>query len=225
MGGRKLYFKLRSSLVAMGVKIGRDAFFKLLREKDLLVKPKRNFTITTRSFERIWKYEDFYNGKVFKAPNQAWVSDITYLRVDEGFEYLTLITDAYSRKIVGWELGETLETKWTYNALKKAIKGCKNVQGVIHHSDRGFQYTSKMYTEELINHKMLISMGECGNCYDNAMAERMNGILKDEYSLDAKFKSHSMALRAVKQAIELYNTDRPHMALAYRTPIDVHHAA
>lgn len=226
MGGRKLYELLKKTFAGMGIKVGRDTLFGILRDHELLIEPKRNFTVTTKSFGRFYQYKDHYNDQTFTSPNQAWVSDITYIRVGEGFEYLSLITDAYSRKIVGWELGPSLETKWTLEALKMALKGVKTTKvGIVHHSDRGFQYTSKQYTGLLEKNKMVISMGEAGNCYDNALAERVNGILKQEYLLDRKFKDSKAALACVKQAVQLYNQERPHMALNYKAPEVVHSAA
>jgi transposase InsO family protein len=225
MGGRKLYFLLRDTIEGLNMKVGRDVFFDVLRANGLLVEPKKSFVITTRSFTRFYRHKDHYNNKQFSKANSAWVSDITYIRVDSGFKYLSLITDAYSRKIIGWQLGDSLETKWTLKALQKALKQAKVTEGIVHHSDRGFQYTSKAYTQLLEKNKMLISMGECGNCYDNAKAERVNGILKIEYLLDSQFKTNKEAEKAVEQAIKLYNKERPHLSLDYKTPQQVHLAA
>jgi transposase InsO family protein len=225
MGGLKLFYLIHPILEKMDIKLGRDGFFDILRENKMLVKRKRSFTKTTQSFGWINKYKDCYNNIVFTAPNRIWVSDITYLRVGENFMYLFLITDAYSRKIVGWKLAHTMEAKWAIEALEMALKQCKNKKGLVHHSDRGFQYTSKDYTKLLLKKKMLISMGKIGYCYDNAKAERVNGILKDEYLLDSTFKDSQTAKMATKQAINAYNYERPHLSLKMKIPFEIHDVA
>lgn len=225
MGTRKLFYLISPILEKMEIKLGRDCFFDILRENKMLVKRKRSFIKTTQSFGWINKYKDYYNKKVFTASNKIWVSDITYLRVGENFMYLFLITDAYSRKIVGWKLAQTMEAKWAVETLEMALMQCKSKKGVVHHSDRGFQYTSKEYTSLLLKNKMLISMGQIGYCYDNAKAERVNGILKDEYLLDSTFKDAQTAIQATKQAIKAYNFERPHLSLKMKIPFEVHDAA
>lgn len=225
MGGRKLYFKLETAIAQLTGGMGRDKFFDFLRAHELLVIRKRKHVITTQSFQWFHKYKDHYNGIVWTRPNQVWVSDITYLRVTNDFHYLFLVTDAYSRKIVGWQVGNTLETKWAVLALRMAIGQCCNLTGLVHHSDRGFQYCSREYSKLLQDNGAIISMGEVGNCYDNALAERVNGILKDEYLLDSEFAEPSDALNATRQAIRLYNEDRPHLSLKMSTPDSVHKAA
>ena len=159
------------------------------------------------------------------AANQAWVSDITYLRVNKDFVYLFLITDAYSRKITGWSLSDSLAIKGATEALKMAIKQCPQTNGVIHHSDRGIQYCCKEYVQLLKNNNMIISMTEENHCYENSVAERVNGILKGEFLLDEKFQNKEIALKAVKEAINTYNTKRPHWSLSLFTPEQVHKAA
>ena len=225
IGGRKLFILIQEDLDRLGLKLGRDKFFALLRHSDLLVSRKKKYAVTTQSFMRFSQFDDLYNGKVWTAPNQAWVSDITYIRVEESFSYLFLITDAYSRKIVGWWLGQTLEAKWGVEALKIAIRQSARRKGIIHHSDRGFQYCSKQYIQELRKSGAFSSMGEAGNCYDNAMAERVNGILKMEYLLDATFSSQKEANHAVRHAVSAYNDKRPHMSLAMKKPSEVHSLA
>jgi putative transposase len=225
MGGKKLFYLIHPTLQQMDIKLGRDHLFDILRANKLLVVRKRSYTRTTHSLGWINKYKDHYNKVIFSKPNKAWVSDITYIRVGGKFYYLFLITDAHSRKIVGWNLAPTLETKWGIEALEMAIRQCKVKKGVVHHSDRGFQYTSKEYTKLLGKHKMVVSMGQVGNCYDNAMAERVNGILKDEYLLDSTFKNIQTALSATKQAIKAYNYERPHMSLNMKIPFEIHDAA
>jgi putative transposase len=222
IGVRKLYKMIGPDLDRLGVKIGRDRLFDLLRSEGLLVKRKRKHVVTTQSFMRYSQYEDLFNGKVWSSVDRAWVSDITYIRVGDSFRYLFLITDAYSRKIVGWYLGSTLESKWAVEALKMALRQCPRRKGLVHHSDRGFQYCSKSYTDILKKAGISSSMGEAGNCYDNAMAERVNGILKTEYLLDVVFGNLKDAYAAVKHAIWAYNEKRPHMSLGMEKPGDVH---
>lgn len=225
MGTKKLFISNRQQIREIAPGIGRDKFFSLLGEHDLLIHRKRKYAVTTQSFGRYRAYKDHYKGKKWSSPHQAWVSDITYVRLREGFHYLSLITDAYSRKIIGYKLAPTLETKWSVEALKMAIRQCPDTSGVIHHSDRGFQYCSHQYTKRLKKSKILISMGEAGNCYDNALAERMNGILKQEYMLDETFKDAKTAQQAIDQAVRLYNEQRPHWALNLKIPDKVHRAA
>ena len=225
MGGKKLYKKLEDRISDLAGGMGRDKFFDLLRENDLLVKRRRKWIVTTQSFHRFFIYKDHYNGRQWSRPNQAWVSDITYLRVADGFQYLFLVTDAYSRKIVGWQLAGSLHTKWAIKALEMALKRCKNPEGLVHHSDRGFQYCNPKYTRVLEEHGAIPSMGQAGNCYDNAKAERVNGILKDEYLLDSIFKSTQQAHRATSEAIYLYNNERPHWSINLQTPSRVHELA
>lgn len=222
IGTRKLQELIREDTLRLGIRIGRDRFFDLLRSEGLLIKRKRRYVVTTQSFMRYSKYEDLFNGKVWSSAHQAWVSDITYIRVGDSFRYLYLITDAYSRKIVGWYLGNTLESKCAVEALKMAIGQCPSREGIVHHSDRGFQYCSKIYTELLEKEGIKSSMGEAGNCYDNAMAERVNGILKIEYKLGDRFKNLKEAFAAVRHGIWAYNEKRPHCSLNMKKPVEVH---
>ena len=156
------------------------------------------------------------------SDTHAWVSDITYLKTAKGFVYLSLITDVYSRKIVGWQLDKSLGVEGTLQALHKALSQCSDTRNLIHHSDRGIQYCCYAYTDLLHQKGIKISMGEAGNCYDNAIAERVNGILKDEYLLDSEFADIHQAYEAVLQAIYLYNYKRPHWALKLQKPAQVH---
>jgi Transposase and inactivated derivatives len=225
MGGKKLYHLLNDSIHRLAPALGRDKFFDLLRSHDLLVRRRRKYVVTTQSFQRFFLYKDHYNGISWSRSHQAWVSDITYIRVGEGFMYLFLITDAFSRKIVGWQLAHTLESIWALKALEMAVKQCPDTEKLVHHSDRGFQYCSHQYIKLLNKQKIIPSMGEAGYCYDNAMAERVNGILKDEYLLDSTFNKPEDALGAVKQAIGKYNEKRPHWSLGLQIPARVHVAA
>lgn len=222
IGTRKLQALIKDDVAGLGLKIGRDKLFDLLRDAGLLVKRSKKYVRTTESFMRYSQFGDLFNGRVWTSPHQAWVSDITYLRVGASFKYLFLVTDAYSRKIVGWHLGNSLESKWAVEALRMAIGQCPHTRGLVHHSDRGFQYCSKAYTEMLEEAGISPSMGEAGNCYDNALAERVNGILKTEYLLDRNFKTLKDALAAVKHAVWAYNVKRPHMSLNMRKPEELH---
>ncbi len=224
-GGHKLYKRIKPRLEGMGIKIGRDGLFKFLGQEGLLVKPKRSFVKTTHSYHRFNTYSNLIEKQPASGVNQVWVSDITYIRTYQGFMYLALITDAYSRKIVGYNISSSLELSGCINALKMAIKQLPEKYQLIHHSDRGIQYCSKAYTELLKLNNIRISMAEKGNCYENAMAERVNGILKDEFYLDQNFKEKSYAIKSTKQAVDLYNNVRLHMAIGYITPNQKHHAA
>ena len=219
LGGLKLHHLTKDDLGAMGIKLGRDRFFDVLREEHLLVERRRSRTRTTNSFHRFRIWPNLVKGLDVTRPNQVWVSDITYIRHRGGFAYLFLVTDVYSRKIVGWALGETLETRWSLDALAMAIKGAgAPLAGLIHHSDRGVQYCSGDYVNGLKGERIEISMAEAGNPYENAIAERVNGILKDEFLLDRTMEDTQTARRAVRQAVGAYNTLRPHRSIGLMMP-------
>lgn len=222
MGGRKTLSILSPDLEKLGIQIGRDKFFDLLRSKGLLVKRRRNYAITTQSHHHFKVYHNLIKGWQPSKPGQLWVSDITYLRTVKGFVYLFLITDAYSRKVVGWHLGDSLGIEGALKALKMALRQCSSTRDLIHHSDRGIQYCCKDYVELLNKNEVTISMAATGDCYENALAERVNGILKDEYCLDSNFQSYSHAQKTVTSAIKLYNHFRPHWSLGLQYPAMVH---
>ena len=225
IGGKKLYRLLKKDPSSQAVGIGRDKFFDLLRKQDLLIKRKRKYVTTTQSYHRFHKYKNKLKDKVLTAPNQAFVSDITYLRTEQGFVYLFLQTDAWSRKITGWHLSESLGIEGALAALKMSIRQCAVTAGVIHHSDRGIQYCCGDYVSLLQKAGMEISMTEHNHCYENACAERVNGILKQEFLLDSTFSNQTEALKAVKQAIDSYNNRRPHWSLKLQIPALIHLAA
>ena len=225
IGVKKLYKLLKTDLKKLEGCIGRDKFFDILRKHGLLVKRRKKHVRTTHSWHRFHKYKNKLKEKLVTGPNQAYVSDITYLRTRQGFLYLFLQTDAWSRMITGWDLSDSLAIEGALRALQMTLKQCPTPKGVIHHSDRGIQYCCKEYVELLNRHKMEISMTEENHCYENAIAERVNGILKHDFLLDEEFTNHDSALRAVKQAIESYNTRRPHWSLNLFTPQQVHAAA
>ncbi len=224
LGGRKLYLQLQSSIKDHQLKMGRDKLFEWLRANDLLVRPKRRYVKTTHSSHRFRVHKNLLIEERIERPDQAWVCDITYLRLSQGFCYLALITDVYSRKIIGYHVNDTLELKGCIKAFEMACSNRKQQQSTIHHSDRGIQYCSNAYVNLLRQNNVLISMAEAGNCYENAIAERVNGILKDEFNLDAVFKSIEQARQTSAQAIKTYNEKRPHMSIGMKKPIELYAA-
>ncbi len=217
-GVGKLMKSLNHDFEKQQVKVGRDTLFNVLRKHKMLTLRKKYSARTTNSHHRFYKYNNIIKNIEVTRPNQVWVSDITYIRTVKGFCYLALITDMYSRKIVGYDLSDSLELKGCMRALNKAIYQAKNIKKLIHHSDRGIQYCSNVYTQILKRKKIDISMTEENHCYENAMAERVNGILKDEFYLDQVFTNMQHAKRATKNAIKLYNEIRLHVSLDYKTP-------
>jgi putative transposase len=218
VGTRKLYEALETVFEVKGIKVGRDRLFDILREHDMLVKRKKAYCKTTNSYHRFHKYGNLIKDMLVTAPNQVWVSDITYIRTVKGFCYLALITDMYSRKIVGYDISDSLELAGCLRALKRALRTARPAAGLVHHSDRGIQYCSHQYVNELKKRKIKISMTEENHCYENAIAERVNGILKDEFYLDQCFFNTPHACKATKNAIEIYNSKRLHVSLGYKTP-------
>ena len=226
IGGKKLYDELKGEIGLMeGPKVGRDKFFDILRERGLLVKKKRKHAITTNSDHRFRKHKNLVKDTILTGPDQAVASDITYIRTQKCFLYLSLQTDLYSRKITGWDLSTSLSVEGSLRALGMTIGQSRNPNGMIHHSDRGIQYCCKAYVKKLKKNKMKISMTEENHCYENAIAERVNGILKQEFDLDSTFKNYQEAYKAVKQAIFIYNNYRKHWSLVLSTPMQVHTAA
>lgn len=206
------------------IRMGRDRFFSWLKRNNLLVRPKRSYMRTTDSNHRFWVYENLSKDLELTRANQLWVSDITYLRTLEGFCYLALITDAYSRKIVGYDVSDSLELEGCKRALQKAIQTVSAPRSLIHHSDRGIQYCSGAYTSLLKANGVRISMAAKGDCYENALAERVNGILKSEFNMDATFRNKDLAIAATHQSIYIYNQHRPHWSINLETP-NAKHAA
>ncbi len=222
LGCRKLHFLLQDDLSEHGVEIGRDRFFAVLAEKGLLVKRKRGRARTTDSRHSLPVFANLLQSMTVHGPNQAWVSDLTYVRTSEGFLYAALITDVYSRKIVGWHIGDSLEAEGCLVALEKALKELPSGCHPVHHSDRGCQYCCHEYVNRLRAMGLPISMTEVCHCYENALAERVNGIIKQEYEMDREFRSKQQAQKAFKQAVWLYNHRRPHSRLGNAFPADVH---
>ena len=222
LGALKLRSELQYEIKRCGRGYGKNKFFDLLRTNDLLLPRRRRYSITTNSNHPFYKHTNQLVNQVITAPDQAWVSDITYLRTREKFVYLSMVTDVYSRKIVGWNVDESLAVEGAMEAMKMAIRNSSGTHGLIHHSDRGIQYCCYAYNELAAKKGIKMSMGETGNCYDNAIAERVNGILKDEYLLGDEFVDKMHAFKAVKEAVYLYNYERPHWSLDLKKPADIY---
>lgn len=222
IGTRKLYFLIQDDLKELGIKIGRDVLFNFLRAEHLLIKPKRSYVKTTDSKHWMKKYPNLVKQIELTGPEQLWVSDITYIKTDNGHEYLSLITDAYSKKIMGYELLNNLSTAGPLQALELAIKNRIYTNQLIHHSDRGLQYCSAEYIGKLKENNIKISMTENGDPYENAIAERINGILKYEFLIIDGFKNHFQAMAVISQSIDIYNQSRPHLSCQMLTPNKAH---
>lgn len=222
MGTRKLLCKIQKEWPEKDQKIGRDRLFDLLREHKMLVTPRKSKRRTT--IPGLYRVPNLLPGLIINHPNQVWVGDITYIDVGvDSFVFLFLLMDLYSRYIVGWQLASSLGAEGAIQSLQMALhKSSVSGQNMIHHSDHGCQYTSDAYAKILVAHQIRISMGEVGNCYDNIYAERLNGTLKNEYLLGDRFVDAPQAVLATQQAINAYNTDRPHLSLNYAIPADVY---
>lgn len=223
LGVRKLYHLIAPELRAAGVKVGRDRLFAELGKAGMLVERKpAEWPRTTNFNANLPVFRNLIKRRKLSGPNQVWVADITYIRTREAFMYLGLITDKWSRKIVGFHLGETLETKDALRALSMALKGLRRRERPIHHSDRGCQYASHGYVNRVQGAGLTMSMTEKNHSAENAVAERVNGILKQEYWLDRNFATRPEARQATAQGVSLYNTRRPHTALGFKTPAMMH---
>lgn len=222
LGGKKTHFLITPHLQLHNIKFGRDKLFTLLRENNLLIKPRRRYIQTTNSKHWMKKYPNKARNMKLTAPEQLWVSDITYLKTEEGNCYLTMVTDAYSRKIVGYCIADNMEASSVAEALQMGIKNRRFNHALLHHSDRGLQYCSKEYVELAESAHIKMSMTEQSDPYENALAERMNRTIKEEFCLDHILKSKQQTYEAVKQAIWLYNNYRPHQSLSLKTPEQQH---
>lgn len=226
LGARKLRVVLQGALAQAGVRLGRDRFFEVLRQGGLLLAPlPRESARTTNSYHCLPVFDNLVKGMEVSQPNEAWVSDLTYLRTEEGFLYLALVTDKFSRKIVGYHCGDTLEATGCVKALEMALRELPAAARPIHHSDQGSQYCCHEYVAVLRARGLAISMTVEDHCAENALAERMNGILKSEYGLGRRIKTKAAARQLADQGVRLYNTRRPHGALKYQTPEAVHSLA
>ena len=228
LGTRKLHHLLKEPLAQRGAALGREAMFDVLRNARMLVKTPRAYHKTTNSHHHFRRHPNLVKAgpdqiKVTRS-EQLWVADITYLPTDDKFVYLSLVTDAYSRKIVGWHVHATLQTEEVAQAMKMALKGRTTHLELVHHSDRGLQYCSTYYQDLHRRHGVRCSMTDGYDCYQNAMAERVNGILKNEFLL-TRPADLVTARRMVAQSVQIYNDERPHLSLKMQTPGAVHRAS
>ena len=223
LGVRKLYFILKPQLDQHQITIGRDGLFDLLSRHQMLIRKKKRRVITTQSYHGYHKYKNLIKDFTPLNPNELWVSDITYVEFKDVFYYLFLITDAYSRKIVGHVLARSLHAIHAVNALKIALKQREFRPGdLIHHSDQGFQYCCKAYIDLLRVNKVKISMTQNGDPLENAIAERVNGILKQEWINGFRGNSFEELEAFVEESIEVYNSERPHASIDMLTPEQAH---
>ena len=220
IGFRKLYHLLNEPLRELN--IGRDKFLSILRANHLLVKPKRNYRITTNSHHRFRKHKNLIDSISLERPEQVWVSDITYIGGRSRNCYLALVTDAYSKKIMGYDVSDSLATDSSLKALNMAVKQRKYKDKLIHHSDRGLQYCSNDYQKTLEKKKITPSMTESYDPYSNAIAERVNGILKQEFLLEDYLVDIKTMKLLVGDAVRIYNTQRPHYSCYMKTPDQMH---
>lgn len=226
LGTRKLFRLLGQEFLSSSVHIGRDRLFEVLRRYKLLIERRRRYhPKTTDSRHRFRIYENLLKDKTLTRSGEAVVSDITYVRTEEGFMYVSLVMDAYSRAIVGYDCSSSLSVEGALGAMRMAVSKFEDCRNMIHHSDRGLQYCSGDYVRLLEKAGIKISMTQENHCYENASAERLNGILKQEYGLGGTFFRKSEVAGALREAVELYNWRRPHQSLGYRVPMEVHTAA
>jgi len=226
LGTRKLHYLMKERLEQAQAKVGRDRMFEILRDREMLVEPRiSDYPTTTNSYHCLPVFKNLIKDREVSQPNQVWVGDITYVRTDEGMMYLSLLTDKMSRKIVGYHCGDSLEASGCVRALEMALEQLPEGSQPVHHSDRGSQYCCHEYVNRLVERGLGISMTEKDHCAENALAERMNGIIKGEYGVGQKFKTKADGLKAVDQSIYLYNTRRPHGSLGHRFPDQVHSLA
>lgn len=221
LGTRKLYKLIKPQLVEHGIKLGRDGFFNYLRSEGLLVKPKKSYVKTTFSKHWMKKHPNLLKEEGLHNAKHVLVSDITYLESDQGVHYLSLVTDAGSRKIVGHHLSSDMKSESVVKALDMAVRDKRYINNTVHHSDRGLQYCSAIYQRVLKVHQIQPSMTDGYDCYQNALAERINGILKQEFLL-YRCKTIKELEILVKESITIYNEMRPHLSLDMETPNQVH---
>lgn len=223
IGTRKLHYLIKDELQRKKLKCGRDKLFALMQYYGLQIKPRRRYIQTTMSKHWLRKWPNIIKEKPIQYPDEVWVSDITYIKTEQGTCYLNMITDAYSRKIMGYTVDDTMETHSMINALKMATAQRQYThQSTIHHSDRGMQYCSKEYELLTVKHNIRLSMTENGDPYENALAERMNRTIKEEFGMDKILKNKNQAKQLVQESIFLYNNRRPHLALKMKTPQQVY---
>lgn len=221
IGTRKMYYLLKDEFIQMGIKIGRDALFDYLRREQLLILPKKNYTRTTHSKHWLRKYPNLMKEVKPSRAEEYFVSDITYIKSREKTHYLSLVTDAYSRKIMGYRLSNDMSAEEVVKAIKMAIGNRKTDLPLVHHSDRGLQYCSALYQNILCKYQIKPSMTDGYDCYQNALAERINGILKEEF-LYHQCNNKAELEKLIKESINCYNNDRPHLSLNMKTPNAMH---
>lgn len=222
IGTPKLHHMIKKPLESHNIKIGRDSLHQLLLSEGLVIRNRKRIAKTTNSNHWMKKYPNIIKEILISESEQIWVSDITYIVIGENFNYLSLITDAYSKVILGFCLYPTLAAEGSLVALRMALSKRKKSTNLIHHSDRGVQYCCKDYVDLLTNNSVQISMTNKGDPYENAIAERVNGILKTEFYLGKPFKNREIALESVETAIKAYNELRPHLSCNLLTPIEAH---
>jgi transposase InsO family protein len=220
IGTRKLYHLLQGELKPLGV--GRDTLFRILKANHMLIKPARSYRITTNSHHRFRKHKKLVENLALERPEQVWASDITYIGGRAKHCYLSLVTDAYSKKIMGYDVSNSLSTESSLRALSMAVKQRSYTEPLIHHSDRGLQYCSNAYQKVLQKKKIAPSMTESYDPYANAIAERVNGILKQEFLLEECQVDSKTIKLVVKEAVRIYNTKRPHYSCYMKTPEQMH---
>lgn len=221
LGTRKLYHLLSGQFNTLGIKLGRDALFSYLREEKMLIKPLKSYTKTTDSKHWLKKYPNLLKELVPSRVEEVFVSDITYVKTKERTHYLSLVTDAFSRKIMGYHLSEDMSAENVAKALQMAIKSRKTDWPLIHHSDRGIQYCSGLYQAQLKQARIKASMTDGYDCYQNALAERINGILKQEFLMETCTDGKELA-QLIHESIQIFNQERPHLSLNMKTPNQIH---
>jgi transposase InsO family protein len=221
LGGEKIYYIIKNE--SFTLRLGRDKLFRILRASHMLITPKRSYHVTTNSHHRFRKYRNLISTIEIKKPDSVWVSDITYVGTRVNPSYLALNTDAYSKKVVGYDVSKSLSTDGSLRALEGAVKNRKHKeQSLIHHSDRGLQYCSNDYQRLLKHNEISPSMTEKYDPYQNAIAERINGILKQEFGIARKIKDFKVKKKLIKNTINIYNTKRPHFSNHMLTLIQMH---
>lgn len=223
LGAKKLHEKLREDLLSNNIKMGRDAFISFLRQRGLLVRKTKSFHITTNSKHYYYTSPNRIKDLTLEHSEQAWVSDITYIKIENQHAYLALVTDAYSKRIMGWSLDDNMKVELVKDALRMAVANRQHQhQTIIHHSDRGIQYCCPDFSQFAESQGMLLSTTQQYDPYENAIAERINGILKYEFGLKRTLPNLAVARKMVKEAVEIYNKERPHWSLDLKTPEMAH---
>jgi transposase InsO family protein len=219
LGAKKLHEKLRDKFAEKNIKMGRDGFIDFLRQRSMLVRKTKRFHITTDSKHFYYTSPNRLKELDLTHSEQAWVSDITYIKTENQHAYLALVTDAYSKRIMGWSIDDNMKVELVKQALKMAVNNKQHQHDtIIHHSDRGIQYCCPDFTQFAEGHGMVLSTTQQYDPYENAVAERINGILKYEFGLKRTLPNLTIAKKMVKQAVYLYNNERPHWSLELKTP-------